>query len=106
LQWAILLGRFEIQLAAITMSCFPTGPKKGHLKLLKRLYGYLQRFKNENIRVHIEEPDFSSLPAQDFYQLDTLYGKVQEEIANYAPATLRKHLVLVSYVDANLYHDM
>jgi hypothetical protein len=75
------------------MSCFPTVPKKGHLKRLKRIYGYLQKLKNENIRVHIEEPDFSPLPVQDFYQWDTVYGNVQEQIANYAPETLRKHLV-------------
>jgi hypothetical protein len=41
LQWAISLGRFDIQRATMTMSRLRTAPRKGHLERLKRMYGYL-----------------------------------------------------------------
>jgi Reverse transcriptase (RNA-dependent DNA polymerase) len=59
LQWAISLGRFDIQTATMTMSRFRTAPRKGHLEQLKRIYGYL-RFKSAAIRVRVNEPDFST----------------------------------------------
>jgi hypothetical protein len=67
LQWEISLGRFDIQTATMTMSCI-----KGQLERLMRMHGYLQRFKNYAIRVCIEEPDFFSLPVQDFIWSDTV----------------------------------
>jgi hypothetical protein len=41
LQWAISLGRFDIQTATMTMSWFRTTPRKGHLERLELIYGYL-----------------------------------------------------------------
>jgi hypothetical protein len=57
LQCAISLGRFDIQTETMTMSHFRTAPMKGHLKSLKRMYGYLRRFKSAAIRVCIDELD-------------------------------------------------
>jgi hypothetical protein len=51
LQWAISLGRFDIQTATMTMSRFRSTPRKGHLERLKRVYGYLRRFKSAASRV-------------------------------------------------------
>jgi hypothetical protein len=61
LLWAISLGQFDIQTATMTMSLH-----EGHLERLKRMYGYLRRFKSAAIRVRTEEPDFSMLPMQNF----------------------------------------
>jgi hypothetical protein len=72
LQWEISLGRFDIQMATMTMSRFRSTTKKGHLEHLKNMYGYLRRFKSAAIRVSFEEPDFSSLPVKDFDWLDTV----------------------------------
>jgi hypothetical protein len=41
LQWAISLGRFDIQTATMTMSRYRTAPRKVHLERLKQMYGYL-----------------------------------------------------------------
>jgi hypothetical protein len=41
LQWAVSLGRFDIQTATMTMSRFHLAPRQGHLDRLKRMYGYL-----------------------------------------------------------------
>jgi hypothetical protein len=65
LQLAISLGHFDIKTAPITMSRFRTAHKKGHLELLKRMYGYLRQFKSVAIIVRIEEPDFTSVQEFD-----------------------------------------
>jgi hypothetical protein len=44
LQWAVSLGRFDIQTATITMSGFRASTRKVHLERLKRIYGYLKKF--------------------------------------------------------------
>jgi hypothetical protein len=44
LQWAVSLGRFDIQTVTMTMSRFRVAPRKGHLERLKRIYGYLKKF--------------------------------------------------------------
>jgi Reverse transcriptase (RNA-dependent DNA polymerase) len=66
LQWAISLGRFDIQAATMTMSRFRAAPRRGHLERLKRIYGYLKKFSSAAIRVKVDEPDFSELPNQEF----------------------------------------
>jgi hypothetical protein len=43
LQWAVSLGRFDIQTATMTMSQFRAAPRQGHLDRLKRMYGYLRK---------------------------------------------------------------
>jgi hypothetical protein len=88
------------------MSRFRSAPRKGHLEQLKRMYGYLRRFKSAAIRVRTEEPDFSALPVQEYDWSETVYGNVQEEIARDSPEPLGSPVVLVSYEDAILQHDM
>jgi hypothetical protein len=51
LQWAVSLGRFDIQTSTMTMSRFQAAPRAGHLNRLKRFYGYLKKFASAAIRV-------------------------------------------------------
>jgi hypothetical protein len=105
-QWAISLGRFDIQTATMTMSRFRTAPRKGHLERLKHIYGYLRRFKSAAIRVSVDKPDFRTLPIQEFDWAEAVYGKVQKEIPKDIPEPHGKTVVSVHYVDANLYHNI
>jgi hypothetical protein len=66
------------------------------------MYGYFQQFKRVDIREIIEEPDFSSIPVQEFDWLDTVCGNIKEDIAKDTPKPIQKPVVLVSYVDANV----
>ena len=61
LQWTITLGRFDVGTAVMTMSSFRVAPCKGHLERLKRICGFLSKFKMAAIRVRTEEPDYSDL---------------------------------------------
>ena len=81
-------------------------PRLGHLEGLKRMYGYIWHTKHGAIRVRIDEPDFTDFPQQEFDWAHTIYGKVKEIIPDDAPPPLGKEVVLSSYVDANLYHDL
>jgi hypothetical protein len=51
LQWAILLGRFDIAVAIMTMSALRSAPRKGHLDRVKRIYGYLSKMRHSAIRI-------------------------------------------------------
>ena len=44
-QWIIQLGRFDIAVHIMSMGSFRTAPRVGHLERMKRIYGYLMRFK-------------------------------------------------------------
>ena len=106
LQWAVSLGRFDIQTATMTMSRFRVAPRQGHLDRLKRMYGYLKKFSTAATRVRTGDPDFSSLPDQDFDWCHSVYGEVEELLPRDAPKPLGKAVTTVTYTDANLYHDM
>ena len=106
LQWTISLGRFDIATAVMTMSGFRTAPRSGHLDRVKRICGYLSKMKHGFIRIRTDEPDYSDMQAADYDWTRSVYGNVTEELPKDAPEPLGKEVVLTSYVDANLYHDM
>jgi hypothetical protein len=54
LQWAVSLGRFDIQTATMTMSRFRASPRQGHLDQLKWMYGYLRRYASAVIHVQLK----------------------------------------------------
>ena len=106
LQWAISLGRFDICTAVMTLSSFRTSPRIGHLKRAQRIYGYLAKFNDSAIRIRVQQPDYSKIDIKEYEWQHTVYGKVEEIIPNDAPTPLGKRVLLTTYVDANLYHDM
>ena len=106
MQWAVSLGRIDITTAVMTMSSFRVAPRQGHLDRLKRICGYLLKFKSSAIRIRTAEPDFSDLPEQIFDWAKTVYGEVKELIPENIPIPLGKFVTLVTYVDANLFHNM
>ena len=106
MQWAISIGRFDIQTAVMTLSSFRAAPRKGHLERAKRIYGYLVKMKNATIRFRTDEPDYSALPEQCHDWTNSVYGKVEELLPTNAPEPLGKFVQITHYVDANLYHCM
>ena len=106
LHWVITLGRFDVATAIMTMSRFRVAPKAGHLDRVKRIYGYLREHNHGAIRVRTGIPDYSDLPDQEYDWMYTVYGDVSEDIPTDAPEPLGGEVVITSYVDANLYHDL
>ena len=106
MQWAVTIGRFDITTAVMTMSSFRAAPRVGHMDRVRRIYGYLSKFKHGTIRIRSEEPDYSDLPEQDLDWANSVYDDFQEEIPNNVPEPLGKWVTMTHYKDANLYHCM
>jgi hypothetical protein len=106
LQWLVSIGRFDIFTAVMSMSRWRVAPRIGHRDRLKRIYGYVKRMKDGSIRIRTQEPDYSDLPELHYSWANTVYGNVKELLPKDAPPPLGKRVVLTTYVDANLYHDV
>ena len=106
LQWVITIGRFDVFTATMTLSRFRAAPRKGHLDRAKRIYGYLAHLPEGAIRFRIGEPDYSSLPTQEFDWTRTVYSNASERIPEDCPTPLGRYVTTTHYVDANLMHDI
>ena len=106
LQWTITLGRFDVGTAVMTMSGFRVAPRVGHLERLQRICGHLCRMKNGFIRVRTGEPDYSDLPNHQCDWARSACGDVKESKPGDAPKPKGKRVVMTTYKDANLYHDL
>ena len=106
LQWVIQIGRLDVQTAVMTLSRFRAAPRTGHLERVKRIHGYLSKMRDGIIRIDTEEPDYSNIPNKLHDWDYTCYGDVKEELPKNAPRALGKPILMTSFVDANLYHDM
>ena len=106
LQWAVTIGRFDINTAVMTLSGFRVAPRRGHLDRAKRIYGYLAKMRHAAIRVRTDEPDYSDIPDFDYDWSKTVYGELEELKPDDAPEPLGKFVTMSHYVDANLMHDV
>ena len=50
LHWLVILGRVDIHAQVTTMSRFRSAPRKGHLKRLQRIHGYVTKTKHYAVR--------------------------------------------------------
>jgi formylglycine-generating enzyme required for sulfatase activity len=55
--------------------------------------------------MRLVEPDLGELPDQDF-GCNSVYGNVEELVSKKAPKPLSKPVTTITYINANLYHDM
>ena len=106
LQWIITIGRFDIITPVMTLSGFREIPHRGHLDRVKRIYGYLSKFRHANIRVRVDEPDYSDIPLPEYDWSTSVYGNLVEMVPMDAPEPLGQFVTLTHYVDANLMHDV
>ena len=88
------------------MSGFRVKPQIGHLDRVKRMYGYLSKFRHYKIRFCTKEIDYSMIPHQEYDWNNTPYGDEKESLPTDALPPLGKRIVLTHYFDANLIHDV
>ena len=106
LQWVVQIGRFDVTTAVMTLASFRANPRQGHLDRCKRIYGYLYKMRNAMIRIRTEEPDYSGLPDKVYDWEQSVYTGAEELMPHDAPTPLGKPVVMTTFVDANLYHDL
>ena len=106
LQWVVTLGCFDISTVVITLSSFRANPRVGHLDRVKRIYGYLSKMKHASLRFRTGLPDYSAIDVPEYGWEKSIYGDIEEAIPEDCPVPKGNPVVLTSYVDANLCHDM
>ena len=107
MQWAVSIGRMDVQTAVMSMSSFREQPRVGHLERLKRIVGFLAAFRDYKIRFCTDEPDFSNVPPiPDHDWKYTPYGNPTEDLPTDAPPPRGKRVIISHYFDANLMHDI
>jgi len=105
-QWIIQLGRFDTAVHIMTLSSFRIAPRQGHLDRMKRIYGYLSKFRTATIRIRTDMPDFSDLNIVDHDWSNSPYAGTREDLPTNIPTPRGKPVKIFTYADANLYHDM
>ena len=64
------------------------------------------QMRNLRLAFRTDMPDLSGAPRREFDWSESVYGKTDEPIPKDAPKPLGKPVVTISYVDANLMHDV
>jgi hypothetical protein len=106
LQWIISLGRLDICVHVMSLSSFRVQPRTGHLRRVKRIYGYISKFKHATIRYLTGIPEMKDIKFEEHDWSRTVYAGATEEYPSNSPPARGKPVLQYSYVDANLYHDM
>lgn len=94
MQWAISIGRFDIQRVVMTMSGFRAQPRIGHLERVNRIYSYLIKYRHFRMTSNVKEPDFSTVPVDNFDWSNTPYGNGEEDLPDDSLEPKGKRVVL------------
>ena len=107
LNWAITLGRFDIQYATSTMARFNCAPRMGHMKGVIRIVGYLKKVASLKPRllVNPSSPRHEKYPSQDHGTWEEFYPEAIEEIPPDMPTSRGKEMKVTIWVDADHAHD-
>ena len=105
LNWAVTIGRVDVMFAAITMSRYNQVPRKGHLKVMFRIFGYLKNHVKVSIKCDVSYPEE---PVHGARKCDWkhLYPNAHEKIPHKYPKPLGKPLRLWAEFDADNAHDL
>jgi hypothetical protein len=103
--WAVTLGRFDIQYATQVMSRYSMGPREGHLSAMKRVFGYLKKFPKGKIVIDPNHRDNSAIQTNEFDNWKEFYPDAAEELPDNMPTPFGKAARITVYVDADHAHD-
>ena len=80
LQWLITLGRLDVMQAVTALSAFRGAPRQGHMDRAKRIFGYVDKYKEAGIRVRRGMPDYRELDKiyKKYYWSTKVYGTHHE----------------------------
>ena len=73
----------------MTMSRFRAAPREGHMKRMKRIYGYVKQYQKVCIRVRVDLPNYTDLQ-QVKYDWTSVYGDISEELPKDMPVPHEK----------------
>jgi hypothetical protein len=103
--WVILLKHLDVCFAVSSLSRFSCCPREGHLKRLKRVWGYLKKFPNKCIGICAQDPVFSE-PLDEFVaDFEDQYKDVCEEMDPAFPEPKGESLATSIFFDSDHAHD-
>ena len=107
LNWAITLGRFDIQYAASTLARYNMAPREGHLEAVMRVVGYLKKTQKLNPKtlVNPELPDHDKYESQEHDNWREFYPDAEEELPYDMLKAKGKEVKITIWVDADHAHD-
>ena len=105
LNWAVTIGRFDIQYSVTTMARYSHAPREGHLKAVVRIFGYLKKFRKAQLMIDPTLPDHSQFPYDDLSTWRDLYPDAEVETPKDAPKPKGEHVRITIWVDADHARD-
>ena len=101
-QWLISLGQFDIACTIMTMSRFLAALREGHMKRMKRIYGYVKQRQNGCIRVRVDLPNYTDLQ-QVKYDWTSIYGIFRKNCRRICPCHVENrsslpHMRMPTYI--------
>ena len=106
-QWLITTGRFDIQYATCSLSRFSIAPRKGHLELAKKIFGYLRKYPKRGYVINPNPPnidlEYEDVKVKTDYGYQYSYFK--EETDPRFPKPLISELEINIFCDADHAHD-
>jgi hypothetical protein len=106
-QWAITLGRFDIQYATNTMARYASMPREGHMKRCIRIFGYLKHNAKGRIVFDPADPNYDDIDFSKESDWTDLYPDALEAVPEEAPVSKNKRLLkLTAIVDASHASDL
>ena len=105
LNWAVTLGRFDIQYAVTTLARYAHAPREGHMKAVLRVFGYLKKFQKGKLIIDPYLPNHQAYPYDDLNNWRDLYPDTVEEIPPGAPTPKGPKVRVTIWVDADHARD-
>ena len=105
LNWAVTLGRFDIQYALSTLARYNTAPREGHQTGAKHVFGYLKKFPKARNLIDPEIPNHAihESPSHDGWR--EFYPDASEDIPHDMPEPKGKPARITIWVDADHARD-
>jgi hypothetical protein len=99
-QWAVTLGRYDIQYTTNTMARYGSCPKAGHLKRVIRMFGYLKHHQKFRIIFNNDPPNYEGSTFLD-HDWSEQYPDIPDDLPEKAPKPFAGNVFLTIYVDAS-----
>jgi hypothetical protein len=55
-QWLVVAGRFNINFAISSLSCYASAPQQGHFAMAEDVLGYLKKYPNKRYVINLKLP--------------------------------------------------
>ena len=104
-QWAVTLGRYDIQYATNTLARYASCPRINHYKNLLKLFGYLKHHKKYRIEVDVHKPCYDGLKFLE-HDWKAKYPGCEDEIPDDMPPPKTEEVWITCYVDASHASDI